>query len=159
MKTNQILILIAEKHNTWVEIVNSFGCNKETSEDIVQEMYIKIHKYLEKGNKNIMYDDEVNYYYIFKTLNSIFIDLKRKGKNIKKVEIENLEINHTDINYIESYDKIQECLSEMYWYNRVVFEIINSGESISELSRKSFIPYYSLYNTYHKVKSKLKKIM
>ena len=30
----------AEKHQTWINIVNSFGCPKNISEDIVQEMYI-----------------------------------------------------------------------------------------------------------------------
>jgi hypothetical protein len=159
MTTNNTLILIAKKHKTWIDIVNSFGCGKETSQDIVQEMYIKIHSYLEKGGKDIMYKDEINYYFIFKTLNSIFIDLKRKGKNITIIPIENLEMNHTDVNYDEAYEKIKDSLSNMFWYDRKVFEIVNSGESIAEFSRKSFIQYYSLYNTYHKVKDKLKKLL
>ena len=102
MNTSQTLNLIAEKNDTWIDIVKSFGCSKETAEDLVQEMYIKIYKYLEKGGSSIMYNDEINYYFIFKTLNSVFIDLKRKGKNIKMVEIDNLEINDIDINYEEN---------------------------------------------------------
>ena len=159
MNTSQTLNLIAEKNDTWIDIVKSFGCSKETAEDLVQEMYIKIYKYLEKGGSSIMYNDEINYYFIFKTLNSVFIDLKRKGKNIKMVEIDNLEINDIDINYEENYKRITDALSKMYWYDRKVFEIINEGESIAELSRQSKINYYSLYNTYHKVKTKLKKIL
>ena len=65
------MILFAEQHKTWIEIVTSFGCPAETSEDIVQEMYIKIHKKLNKG-LDIMYKDEVNYYYIFKTLKTLY---------------------------------------------------------------------------------------
>ena len=42
------MVLIAEKHKTWVEIVTSFGCPKETSEDIIQEMYLKINKKIKK---------------------------------------------------------------------------------------------------------------
>ena len=45
----------------------------------------------------------------------------------------------------------------MYWYDRKVFEIVEDGTNISELSRKSKISYYSLYNTYKKVKQKLKE--
>ena len=77
----QTMILVAEKHKTWIEIVSSFGCTNETSEDLVQEMYIKIQKKLVKG-LDIMYNDEINYYYIFKTLRTLFLDFKRKGKNI-----------------------------------------------------------------------------
>lgn len=152
------MILLANKHKTWIEIVQSFGCQKETSEDIVQEMYIKIHIKLQKG-LDIMYNDEINYYYIFKTLRSLFFDLKRKGKNITVVNIDNVNIDMSDmdVNYDKAYDKIKKELSQMFWYDRKVFEIINAGESIAEFSRKSFIQYYSLYNTYNKVKNKLKK--
>lgn len=157
----ETMILVAKKHKEWIKIVISFGCDKEIAEDIVQEMYIKIQLKLEKG-LDIMYGKEINYYYIFKTLKSLFYDLKRKGKNITIVNIED-NINNfnteMDINYDSEYEKITDSLSEMYWYNRKVFEIINGGEKIAELSRKSGIPYYSLYNTYNKVKSKLKKLL
>ena len=63
-----------KKHKTWVDIVMSFGCNKVVAEDLVQEMYIRIQLKLEKGLDITYVDDEVNYYYIFKTLRSLFID-------------------------------------------------------------------------------------
>ena len=157
----ETMVLVAKKHKEWIKIVISFGCDKEIAEDIVQEMYIKIQLKLEKG-LDIMYGKEINYYYIFKTLKSLFYDLKRKGKNITIVNIEdNINDFNTemDINYDSEYEKITDSLSEMYWYNRKVFGIINGGEKIAELSRKSGIPYYSLYNTYNKVKSKLKKLL
>ena len=152
------MILVAEKHKTWIEIVSSFGCTNETSEDLVQEMYIKIQKKLVKG-LDIMYNDEINYYYIFKTLRTLFLDFKRKGKNIKMVNIDDVDIDKSisDIDYDKAYLIVQEELKTMYWYDRKVFEIINGGESIAEFSRKSFIHYYSLYHTYNKVKDKLKK--
>ena len=152
------MILIAKKHDTWVEIVQTFGCTKTLAEDIVQEMYYKIQLKIESG-LNIMYNDKINYYYIFKVLKTLFIDLKRKGKNITIVNLDDVHLTSNDIDYQESYDKIQLALSQMYWYDRKVFEVINNGESIAEFSRKSFIHYYSLYNTYHKVKSKLKKLL
>ena len=154
----QTMILVAEKHKTWIEIVSSFGCTNETSEDLVQEMYIKIQKKLVKG-LDIMYNDEINYYYIFKTLRTLFLDFKRKGKNIKMVNIDDVDIDKSisDIDYDKAYEIVKEELKTMYWYDRKVFEIINGGESIAEFSRKSFIHYYSLYNTYNKVKDKLKK--
>jgi len=154
------MILIAAKHKNWIEIVHSFGCPKEISEDIVQEMYIKIHKKLKNGLDK-MYNNEINYYYIFKTLRSLFYDLKRKEKNVTVINIEdvNIDMLDTDVDYIKAYKKITDELDKMFWYDRKVFEIINSGESIAEFSRKSYIQYYSLYNTYNKVKDKLKKLL
>ena len=154
------MILLAKKHKTWINIVYSFGCSKTIAEDIVQEMYIKVLLRLEKG-LDIMYDDEINYYYIFKVLKTLYIDLQRKGKNIKMINIDEVKISKIDydVNYDESYDKIKSELNSMYWYDRKVFEIINEGESIADFSRNSYIEYYSLYNTYRKVKAKLKKLL
>ena len=59
---------IFKKHIIWVDIVCSFGCNKETSEDIVQEMYIKIDKKIKNGLNIDFGKNDYNYYYIFKTL-------------------------------------------------------------------------------------------
>ena len=41
--------LLAKKHSDWKNLVNSFGGNQALSEDLVQEMYIKIKKKLEKN--------------------------------------------------------------------------------------------------------------
>lgn len=150
--------LAYEKHNQWVEIVQTFGgLNKEECEDLVQTMYILLIKNTQKGI-DYMYNDEINYYYVFKILRGLYVDLIRKKSKVKLVSLENIEpvteIDHN--NYDEVYNKLQDILKDMYWYDKKVYEIIEDGTNISELSRKSKISYYSLYNTYKKVKQKLK---
>ena len=71
--------------------------------------------------------------------------------------IENIEADIIyDIDFEGKYKMVQDELKTLYWYDAKVFDIINSGESIAELSRRSGIRYYSLYNTYRKVKDRLK---
>lgn len=154
----EILKKLFEKHKTWCEIVESFGCNPETAEDITQEMYLKIGKLVEKGT-DISYGDGVNYFYVFRTLTSIFLDYKRKESKTGIIGIDELDMQFEgseDVEYDKEYEKVLQGLAELYWYDRQVFEIIENGESISELSRKTNISYYSLYNTYKKVKKYLK---
>ena len=150
--------LAYEKHNQWVEIVETFGgLNREECEDLVQTMYILLIKNTQKG-VDYLYNDEINYYYVFKILRGLYVDLIRKKSKVKLISLENIEpvteIDHN--NYDEIYNKLQDILKDMYWYDKKVFEIIEDGTNISELSRKSKISYYSLYNTYKKVKQKLK---
>lgn len=150
--------LAYEKHNQWVEIVQTFGgLNREECEDLVQTMYILLIKNTQKGI-DYLYNDEINYYYVFKILRGLYVDLIRKKSKVKLISLENIEpvteIDHN--NYDEIYNKLQDILKDMYWYDKKVFEIIEDGTNISELSRKSKISYYSLYNTYKKVKQKLK---
>ena len=156
------------KHKIWIKIVKSFGCNHSIAEDIVQEMYIKIILKIKDGLDIKYNENEINYFYIFRTLNSLYIDLKRKNKNIYKMDIEHISekllaskvfILEQELDYEEKYKLIEKELDKLYWYDKKVFEIINGGESIASLSRKTHIAYYSLYNTYTKVKIKLKKLL
>lgn len=156
-----VLEIISERHKEWVYLVECFGCNKETAEDIVQDMYIKMHKIISNG-ADVMYSDtEINSYYVLKTLKSIFIDHTRKH-NVHTYDVECFENKLEDyesIDFDSKYDHVLSELAKLYWFDRKVFEIINSGERISDLSRKTTIPYYTLYNTYKKVYNHLKNIL
>ena len=88
MIPSKTLEKIFKKNNQWIEIVQSFGCNRDTSQDIVQEMYIKVQKRLEKGTDIQYSEDDINYYYIFKVLRSLFLDLKRKESKVEIVELD-----------------------------------------------------------------------
>jgi len=155
------LEIIYDKHNDWVSIVRSFGCNKDTAEDIVQETYIKLNRIINSGTDLMYNDTEINYYYVFRTLRSMFLDLKRKEGKAQLVGFEPeldkryvLQNNDQDIDKI--YNEILGDLKKMHWYDRKIFEYIDEGESITGLSKKTDISYYSVYNTYKKVLETLK---
>lgn len=152
-----ILTLLFKKHKDWIKIVKGFGCNKDTAEDLVQEMYIKIKRKVDNGLDIMFTEKEVNYYYIFKTLNSLFLDLKKKEKNIYFQSIEDLNMTMEEkIKYTETYSIVKKELQNFHWYDQKVYELIEGGESVASLSKKTNISYYSLYNTYKKVKKKLR---
>lgn len=154
-----ILEIAYKKHKIWLNICKSFGLDKETSEDIVQEMYIKLHDITEKG-KDITYGkDDINYYYVFKILYTMFLQLKKKKNRVNMCSEEllyNVE-SATDVKFQEMENKFNDEFSKLHWYDQKVFEIVSSGTRISDLSRKTTITYISLYNTYNKVKKHLKK--
>ena len=153
---------IASKHNDWVRIVKSFGCEGDKCEDIVQEMYLKAHTLISNGT-DISFGDEINHFYIYRVLRSLFIDLCRKEAKITKVNIEYLE-KFVEEEEIKEYKDIEgkmkqldTLLDEVYWYDKKIFDLISSGMSIAELSKKTNISYYSLYNTYKNVKTLIKQ--
>ena len=158
-----VLIEAYKKHKQWCEIIESFGCNSDTAEDLVQEMYLKLYGLLESG-LDIKYDETVNYYYIYKILRTLFLDLKRKEKRVNYIdeaELLLLEMQSDqdmigDKTHTEIHKDVMETLEDLYWYDRKVFELLDGEMSVSELSRNTGISYYSLYNTYKKVKQILK---
>jgi len=75
---------VALFHTDWIAVVNKFG-DSYYSEDIVQEMYIKLYK-LDRENAVIV-NGQVNRYYIYLTLKSICMNFKKEQKKYKKIEI------------------------------------------------------------------------
>ena len=86
-----MLEVIGKQHTLWLKYLNKLGCQKDC-EDIVQEMYIKIYNYLQKYDRNLMYnDDEVNYYFVYVTLQNLYYDtIKKKKPNL--TELKDIEV-------------------------------------------------------------------
>ena len=153
---------IAQKHKDWLRIVKSFGCEGDKCEDIVQEMYIKVHTLISNGT-DISYGDEINHFYIYRILRSLFIDLCRKEAKITKVNVEYLEkfVEEEEVKQYKDIEgkmkELDSVLDKIYWYDNKVFDLISGGMSIAELSKNSGISYYSLYNTYKNVKNLIKE--
>tara|TARA_R100000388_G_scaffold91451_1_gene73509 strand:- start:101 stop:577 length:477 start_codon:yes stop_codon:yes gene_type:complete len=149
-----------DRHEKWIEIVRSFGGLRETEiEDIVSELYILLIKNTQKG-VDFSYNEDINYYYCYRILRGLYVDLIRKKIKVTFVTLENIKITEeSTVNYEEVFEKIQLALKQIYWYDRKVYEIVDDGVSVRELSRKSQISYYSLYNTLKRVKTKLKELI
>ena len=144
----------------------SFGCNKTTAEDLTQEMYLKLATLLQNNHTLDIYYDEsqINHFYIYRMLRSLFIDLCRKEAKITKVNVEYLEkfVQEEEVKeYKDIEGKMKELdsvVDKLYWYDAKVWRLISEENmSIAELSKKSGISYYSLYNTYKNVKSLIKE--
>ena len=114
MILSKTLEKIFKKNNQWIEIVQSFGCNRDTSQDIVQEMYIKVQKRLEKGTDIQYSEDDINYYYIFKVLRSLFLDLKRKESKVEILELDVVENCDEDIDYEQAYGLVVDEINELF---------------------------------------------
>ena len=152
---------VYQSHNKWINTTLKFGCNKEEAEDIVGDMYCIIGKMLNNG-LDISFGDNVNYYYIYLTLKTSYLQMYNKKKKENKVSLD-LVLDLESQEYID-YDSANEILlkelDSLHWYDRKVFNIMQNECSITELSKKTGIKYHSLYNTYRKTKRKLiKKVL
>tara|TARA_R110001606_G_C15071895_1_gene616110 strand:+ start:104 stop:598 length:495 start_codon:yes stop_codon:yes gene_type:complete len=162
MKT--IIEIAFEKHKEWIKIVKSFGCNPSQAEDVVMEMYIQLSKDLNKG-LDFTYKNDINHYYVYKILRGIFCNIyKKEAKKLKtyiediKIELQEFDENEIDEKeYQERQDKLGDVMSNLYWYDAKVFEIVASGKSVASLSRDTKISYYSLYNTYRNALKNIKQ--
>lgn len=160
-----MLELLAKQHTTWIKYLRSFGCPEYLCEDFVQDMYIKIHEYLEKYNKDLMYNgEEVNYYFVYVTLYNLYKDYHKKKKldilDIQEFDVEEtvyFEIDNTkELEAIEKwYNSDNKNIYEDLYYKKIFEEIFIEKKSVSELSRESKITYWSLRNAVKIIKKQI----
>lgn len=170
VKSSEYLKEIAKYHMEWVKTVRSLG-GGEYSEDIVQEMYLKIFKYVD-ANK-IIINNKLQKGYIFFTLKSILYEYSGKKKMFPKEDISNIEIvNDGELesklafekfcikidNYLKSLEtKARTENNENYWYDAKMFQTYKDEElSMRKLAKLSGISWVSVFHTLKNVKIDLK---
>ena len=147
---------LALKNEDWIRVVCSFGAPRHQAQDIVQNMYIKLHEWELKGNKSILYNKkEVNYYFVFKVLRTLFLDHKRINGKYVPVGSERLLETSNDQEQ-ELYfiaDEIKNKIKMLHWYDKRIFNIVCvQGISMLQLSEATGISYHSIKRTIKKVK-------
>ena len=115
-ETNNILVELSKYHTEWIKMVKSLGGNSY-SKDIVQEMYLRIHTkqynvYNDKG--------EINKFYIYLTLRSIFGAYFRQKQKVIKVNIEQYThlVDDSNIDEQKAFHKLSKQVEKetKKWY-------------------------------------------
>ena len=113
-----VLQKLTNKHKDWISIVKSFGVD-DYAEDLVQEMYVRVIKYLRNG-KDLSYGDDINYYYIYMMLRHMTTNLQIKKSKFNVISIDNY------INKISKQTPIDYNIEEKY---KLVVEKLNQFPS------------------------------
>ena len=158
------LELLALKHDKWISLVESLGCNKSYAEDVVQDAYIRVFEYVQKGT-NIDYgDDDVNDFYMYMTLRAIYINGQKKKKVLLYEPIDTDKLNdvlnklkdeYSDVEMEGAYErlinKIFVEVNSWDFYKRNIFIAYFTSElSLDKLSAETGIGRSSLYNSIRK---------
>lgn len=154
---------LATKHDKWIALViRSFGCNPSKAEDVVQDSYIRIHSYLQQGIDISYGEDDVNDFYFYNVLRSVYINTsKRKIVSNNYIDLSQDKLNHLLNSIIaeESDEAEQEGFKRLShkvaaelnsWdsYSKAVFiAYFATDMSLDKLSSATGIGRSSLYNT------------
>jgi len=154
---------VAKFHADYLKIVKSYG-EDLYAEDIVQEMYLRLHKYGDV-NKIIKEDGTVNKPYIFWTLRNIFKSLCIERQKHQKVDINEIKEQSIEYDYISRNDgqylleaKIDKETSNWHWYDEMLFKHYRKNEwSFREASDETGIGYVSIFRTIKYCKERLRE--
>ena len=160
MNKNKVLTLLAEYHNKWLANVNAL-INDENiqAEDIVQDMYLKIHSSKDEIINKAIVDSKPHIGYVNKILYTMY--LKAQKEESLKTELKD---NHTveekqpEINKFNIEKKIDEIVNSFYWFDRKLFNLYRKEfHTIRSLSKATKISHVVVHNTISKCKKKIKR--
>lgn len=144
-------------------MAKSLGCG-DFSEDIVQEMYLRIHKYVDTPSR-IMFNDDINKSFIYITIRNLVYDLNKaqskskelivRGMDIQKLEIQDDEFDDT-IDRLNEVVKADMC--NWHPYDKILFNYVyQEGVSMRKLARETDISLRSIFNTIKNAKESIKE--
>ena len=145
---------LAKHHDLWIKMLVNLGCDVETAKDLVQDMYLKLHR-LVKDTKRIMYKDDVNRYFVWTTLRNMYYShLREKRKSIFYEILDNDDIVEEKYNLEEddAFNKMMSVVNKVTskWsgYDKRLFELyFLQGMSLRAISKGANIGLTSIHNS------------
>ena len=133
---NELLVELAKYNDDWYRIAFSFLDNKEDAEDIVQDMYLHLHR-KEIDLDKIRYKSDINRFFMFLTIRNLCIDFIRNKKETTEF---NDMLSLIPEDSIEDYlgiliERVCEESKRWHTYDRNLFEFyMYSGLSYRDIS-------------------------
>ena len=69
----------------------SFGASDDLAQELVQEMYVRLYKYVDDAEKIMYNETEVNTFFVYVTLRNMYATLMRQRARFEFVDVDILE--------------------------------------------------------------------
>ena len=153
-----LLCLLSEYHGEWIKMARKFGAG-DFSEDLVQEMYIRLHRYIDDPER-IMYNDEPNKLFIWVTLRNLV--RKFQTRNDLHVYVDEYhehpefseEVDREPDELFERFiDRVWETSKEMYWFDHKMFHLYHTTDmSMRDIHKETTISLRTIFTTLNKAR-------
>ena len=158
MTNNQLVEHTYRKHNVWLtQCAYNFTGSKDKANELVQDLYLKL---LELQDiKKIMYKEDINLYYIYKMLRSIYLNGQKKSITMLPIdeELYNLSTSEYDEQADSDWERAlalsNEALDQLYWFDAKLLRVyIEENHSIQSLHNATGISNSTIWTSMKKTK-------
>ena len=148
-----VLDLLAGHHKEWIKMVHKFGAGSY-AEDIVQEMNIRLNKYVE-NQKRIMYKNQPNKLFVWVTLRNMTRQFQNKKDlmvytgDMVEYDVAEEEFDRVQADGFEKLiDKVWEVMEDLHWYDQKMFEVYHKTDmSMRDIEKETGISLFSIFDT------------
>jgi len=163
MNNNQLVEHTYRKHHTWLlQCAFNFTNSKDKANELVQDLYLKL---LELKNiEKIAYKNDVNLFYLYKMLRSIFLNGTKKSVAILSIDeqLHNLSQQEYDYEADQLFEEMlaltHEALDKEYWFGKQLLKVyVEEGHSIQSLHNATGISNSTIWTQLNKTKKFVKE--
>lgn len=152
---------VSKHHKEYVKTIESFG-EYFYAEDLVQEMYIRL--LIKNKESQVIINGQVNRYYIFLTLRSLFIDFYRQKSKVIKVDVSEV-LSIQQIDELEEHEAFNNLMKKVnketltwHYYDKLLFDLYkNTDKSMRAISKETNISLRSIFCTLKHCKERIKE--
>lgn len=127
---------LSKKDALWRKVALNICKDKQLADDLVQEMYLKLHDCKK----------QINDFYVVIVLRNLFLDtIKQKNKR-KQVDIDSFYDLEANTSTFEMDDEETKIVNEMYWLAKGYFEL-SYDMSLREMAKELNTNYMYIYRT------------
>ena len=158
MTNNQLVEHTYRKHNVWLlQCAYNFTNSKDKANELVQDLYLKLLEL--KDIQKIMYKEDINLFYVYKMLRSIYLNGQKKSITMLPIDEELYNLSTSD--YDEQADSdweralalSNEALDQLYWFDTKLFRVyIEENHSIQSLHNATGISNSTIWTSMKKTK-------
>lgn len=156
--------ILAKNHKEWIRMAKSICNDINLANDLVQDMYVRLNKYVENPEK-IIKNGEINSFFVYITLRNLFYDSKKAYKqeiskdygndenvhilsNMAKMSQESEENGDMEEAYLKIYEAIDKEVSTWHWYDQKLFRLYYyTNQSLRDIANDTKISLTSIYNS------------
>ena len=175
-----MLEILTKNNKEWISMAMSICKDRHLANDLVQEMYLRLNKYVDNPEK-IMKNGEVNSFFVYITLRNLFYD-HTKNKDNNNASFEEYRSYYTedsDQSVIskfavlpeqrekdelmeEAYHKISQAIYEevstWHWYDEKLFKLyFLTDKSLRDIAKDTKISLTSIYNSCKNYKQRIEE--
>ena len=163
MTNSQLVEQTYRKHHTWLlQVSYNFTNSKDKSQELVQDLYLKLMEF--QNIQKIMFKDDVNLFYLYKMLKSIYLNGLKRSKPSLPLDDDLLNKPADEYSYEADNDfermlvLTHEALNQEYWFGKKLLEVyINEGHSIQSLHDATGISNSTIWTQLNKTKKSVRE--
>jgi len=154
---------LAVKDHDWFVMAKSFGVSDDMARDLVQDMYLRIHKYVDNPERIFEDDGKVNTYYIYVTMRNLYCTRYVKQKTFVELS-DNIAVEYDSTDFakenalLDITTRINNRVKEWYWYDKKLWDIhFHQQLSMRDIAKATKISLSSIFNTLKNCKTKIRE--